>query len=107
MFVPEAEITHLGGQSARQMPARNRLMMLESMFAFFRKHRGRFETAMFSIVFKPAVILRDVCHIAIGLAAYVYGLVTLDARRRGKSSMKIRNAARFLTIYLYRFLFKM
>jgi len=107
VFVPDAEITHLGGQSARQMPARNRLMMLESMFAFFRKHRGRFETAMFSIVFKPAVILRDVCHIVIGLAAYVFGLVTLDARRREKSSLKIRNAARFLTIYSYRFLFRM
>jgi hypothetical protein len=77
------------------------------MFAFFRKHRGRFETAVFSIIFKPAVILRDVCHVVIGPAAYVFGLVTLDARRREKSSLKIKNAARFLTIYSYRFLFRM
>jgi GT2 family glycosyltransferase len=107
VFVPEATITHLGGRSAEQMPAARRAMMFASMLAFFRKHRGRFETTVFGMVFKPAVILRDVCRIAIGLAAYVYGLLTLDARRREKSSSKIRNTAGFLTVYLYRFLFKM
>jgi GT2 family glycosyltransferase len=96
VFVPEATITHLGGRSAGQVPAARRVMRFASMFAFFRKHRGRFEAAMFSIVFKPGVIAADVCRFTAGLFAYLYALTTLDAERRDKSLTRIRNAAAWL-----------
>lgn len=97
VFVPEATITHLGGRSAGQVPAARRAMMFASMLAFFRKHRGGFRTAVFSLVFKPGVIAADVCRFTAGLFAYLYALTTLDAERRDKSLNRIRNAAAWLT----------
>jgi len=58
VYLPEAVVTHIGGSSSRQMPLKARLMALTSLRHFFRKHRGRWATFLFQLVFEPALLLR-------------------------------------------------
>jgi len=105
-FIPKAVITHLGGQSASQIPVRTRIMMLKSLLIFFRKHRGKFSTGIFNCVFKPAVILRDICNIASGSITYIFATVVLNKRQRKKSAAKIKNSALLIGKYSWQLLFR-
>ena len=105
-FIPKAVITHLGGQSAGQIPVRTRIMMVKSLLIFFRKHRGKFSTGIFNCVFKPAVILRDICNIASGSITYIFATVVLNKRQRKKSAAKIKNSALLLGKYSWQLLFR-
>ena len=107
VFTPEAKITHLGGKSSGQMPVRKRIMMLTSLLKFFRKHRGKYVTAVFNCLFKPSVILRDICDAAAASMAYLYGLIAMDKGRRRKSAAKISNSLKLVCIYSWQILFKM
>ena len=107
MFVPDAAIIHLGGQSTRQIYVEARIMMLTSLLIFFRKHKGIFFTAIFNCVFKPSFILRDIYNIATDSLKYIFATLALDKRRREKSSAKVKNSAILLIKYSWRLLFKM
>lgn len=107
VFMPQAAVTHLGGHSAEQVPVEKRVMMLKSLLGFFRKHRGKFSTGLFNCVFKPAVILRDICNIASNTVVYIWAVAVLNKRKRQKSAMKIRHSAVFLAKYWWWLLFKM
>jgi GT2 family glycosyltransferase len=106
VFVPDSIITHIGGKSTEQVSARRRIMLYRSMFIFFRKHRGRFETLLFSLIFKPGVIIDHILNILSGTVAYLIFTLSLDQRRRLKARNKIRNSASFLGKYSFTFLFK-
>jgi GT2 family glycosyltransferase len=106
-FIPQATIMHLAGRSAEQVPAARRAMMLASMLAFFRKYRGGFKTAAFDIVFKPAVILAEMCRMFAGVGAFFYALISGNVKRKDKSLAKIRNSAAFLANHTWRLVFKM
>lgn len=106
VFVPEAVITHLGGQSAGRIPTKKRMMMLTSMLIFFRKHRGRFATVIFSCVFKPAVILLDITNIVVATVKYVFAAIILNSNKRKKSAAAIKNSAILLGKYSWRLLFR-
>ena len=105
-FIPTAVITHLGGQSSGQIPVRTRIRMLKSLLIFFRKHRGKFSTGIFNCIFKPAVILRDICNIASASVVYILATVVLNKRQREKSAVKIKNSAILLSKYSWQLLFK-
>jgi len=105
-FIPTAVVTHLGGQSSGQIPVRTRIRMLKSLLIFFRKHRGKFSTGIFNCVFKPAVILRDICNIATGSIVYILATVVLNKRQRQKSAAKIKNSAILLSKYSWQVLFR-
>ena len=107
VFVPEAVITHLGGRSASQISVMNHVLMLTSLLTFFRKHRGKLTTGVFSCVFKPAVILGNVCNIAVGTVTYIFATVTLNKRIRAKNAAKVKNSAILLGKYSLKLLFKM
>ena len=107
VFVPEAAITHLGGRSTGQIPVRKRIMAIASLLEFFRRHRGKFATGLFSCVFKPAIIVRDVIDVATGAVTYIFAVVTLDKKGRGKSAEKLKNSTILLLKYSWRLLFKM
>lgn len=107
VFLPKAMITHRGERSSEQIPVERRIMMLTSMIAFFRKHRGKFATGLFNILFKTAVILRNICHLVIGIVTYVIATVRLDSRRKKNAIEKINRCALLLSKYLWRLLFKM
>jgi len=101
VFLPNAVITHLGGRSSSQTPIR-RLMMLESMTSFFRKHRKGFTTGMFIIVFKIGIVLRNICHLLLNIFTFAIAAVIFDKTRisRAKGNMKLH--ALLLTKYLWR-----
>ncbi|MDT8302795.1 MAG: glycosyltransferase family 2 protein [Sedimentisphaerales bacterium] len=102
VYIPEAVITHLGGSSSAQIPVSKRIMVMTSLLKFFRKHRGIFATRLFSCVFKPAVILRDLIDIAAGTIKYVFSIVTADKKRRKKSAEKVKNSMILIRRYCSR-----
>lgn len=106
VFIPEATVTHLAGQSAAQIPVRKRIMMLESLLKFFRKHRGKLPTAVFNCLFKPAVILRDLCDILTNGLVYFLWAATMNEKKRRKSAAKVKNSL-LLGKYWGKLLFKM
>ncbi|MCF7954336.1 MAG: glycosyltransferase family 2 protein [Phycisphaerae bacterium] len=103
VFLPDAEITHLGGRSSSQVPLK-RIMTLTSLLAFFRKHRGRLSSESFAIIFKLAVILRNICHLVIGLFTLPVAWLRRDTERKQKAIEKIKLHALLLTRYLPRIL---
>lgn len=107
VFTPEAKITHLGGKSSGQMPVRRRIMMLTSLLKFFRKHRGKYITAVFNGVFKPAIILLNICDLIVGILSYIFSVVTINRRRREKSQAKVKASSILLRKYSWSLLFKM
>jgi GT2 family glycosyltransferase len=100
VFLPDAVITHLGGRSSSQVPLR-RVMMLKSLISFFRKHRPRFEAELFAVVFKAGVILRNICHLIIGLFTFIIASVIFDQKRKKKAKEKIILHTLLLTKYLW------
>jgi GT2 family glycosyltransferase len=57
-FIPDAQIVHIGGASSQSLGRhKTDMMFYRSMFYYFRKHRGKFNTFLFSSIFKPAAIL--------------------------------------------------
>jgi len=106
VFVPEAVITHSGGRSASQISVMNHILMLTSLLTFFRKHRGKLATGLFSCVFKPAVILGNVCNIAVGTVTYIFATVTLNKRIRAKNAAKVKNSAILVGKYSWQILFR-
>jgi GT2 family glycosyltransferase len=103
VHIPEAVITHLGGSSSAQIPVNKRIIAMTSMLKFFRKHRGKFVTCIFSCIFKPAIILRDLIDILSGAIKYIFTMLTLDKQGRKKSAKKMRNSAILLWRYCHRF----
>ncbi len=101
VFLPDAVITHLGGRSSSQAPLK-RIMMLTSLLAFFRKHRGAFATCIFTIAFKFALILRNVCHLVIGIFTCIFAAAVMDRRRKENAVKKITLHLLLLSKYLWR-----
>jgi GT2 family glycosyltransferase len=107
VFIPDVVITHLGARSASQIPAKLRAMSLTSMFRYFRKHRGTCKTAIFALVFKPAVILRHIINLLAALPAYVIATLSMNSKRRQKATNKIKNSIIWLGKYSWALLFRM
>jgi GT2 family glycosyltransferase len=99
VFVPEALITHLGSRSSGQIPVRKRIMMLTSLLKFFRKHRGKSITAVFNCLFKPAIILRNICDIISGTFSYMFSVITINSKKRNRSAVKIKTSSVLLGKY--------
>ena len=102
VYIPQTVITHIGGGSSGQIPVSKRIMAMTSLLKFFRKHRGKFVTGIFSCVFKPAIILRDLINIVAGAIKYMFATVALDKQGRKKSVVKIRNSVILLCTYCRR-----
>jgi GT2 family glycosyltransferase len=107
VFVPEAVITHVGGRSTEQIHLKKRIMAITSLLKFFRKHRGKINTALFNCLFKPGIILRAFCEITAGAVSYILAVVTANHRWRQKSAGKVKDASILLGEYSLDVLFKM
>ena len=92
VFLPDAEVVHYGGRSARQAPGRE-MMVLRSMFAYFDKHAERGRTFLFRCVFKPAYLVTVLLRLPVeSLAA----LGQLLAGRRNRARRRLRVVRRIL-----------
>lgn len=106
IYVPGALITHTGGQSTSQISTRKRIILYKSMFIYMRKHRGRPATALFGLIFKPAVIIREILDLFTVAATFFISLLSFNRKRRLKSVRRLKNTANFFLKYFFIFLFK-
>ncbi len=106
VFVPEATITHLGGESSRQVPIPARVMMLDSLLGYFRKHRGQGVTRLFNCLFKPGVLAKWLCDLAVGATLYLTSWLTFDPARRRRGAALTRDSALLLARHSWWLLFK-
>lgn len=106
VYVPSATITHIGGLSSVQVSARKRIMLYKSLFIYFRKHKGKLQTSFFGLIFKPAVIIKDIFSVLASLIVYIFSVLVFDRNRQVKSLAKITNSTVFLARYSLQFLFK-
>lgn len=106
VFVPEAQITHLGGQSIKQIAAKKRIMTLRSLLILLRKHRGRLRMAIFTVIFKPSVILQDAVNLLITMATYLFAMLIFDREKRLESAEKVARTAYWLYKYSWQILFR-
>ena len=105
-FVPDVAITHLGGRSMNRMPVDRRVMTLRSMLTFLRKRHGRAKIAMFNLIFKPGVILLNLCDLGAGAVTYVLAALASDRKRRENGAAKASKAAQLLAGHSWQILFK-
>ena len=101
VFLPDAVITHLSGRSAKQIRLERRLMMLKSLMTFFRKHRNRFITEFFAVIFKFALILRNICHLTLGIILYVLSTTGLASGKKQHAIEKMRKCSLLLSKHLW------
>ncbi|MDD5134233.1 MAG: glycosyltransferase family 2 protein [Phycisphaerae bacterium] len=101
-FVPNAEIIHLGGQSAKSLGNhKTEMMFYRSMFYYFRKNRGKVNTFLFSLVFKPLAILYYLLEGGLNSISAIFP----SAKRRQKLA-RAKTASLFLIRFLPEFLFR-
>ena len=96
VFVPDSTIIHLGGQSTEQIPVRKQMMAFTSLIKFFRKHHGKYITAVFNCIFKPTILLRNLCDIVTSFFIYLFSIITVNQKRRNKSLIKLHNCLQFI-----------
>jgi len=93
-FVPGAEVTHVGGVSAKSGPAT--VYFFRSLFAYLRKHRGRAVGSLMAATLMAGMFLR---HMLLFPANALAGLLLLVLAQRTASARHIERAydsARFL-----------
>ncbi len=105
VFLPNIVVTHLGGRSMNRIPVDRRVMTLRSMLTFLRKRHGSFNIGMFNLIFKPGVILLNVCDLGIGAVTYALAALASDRKRREYGAAKVRKAAELLGGYSWQILF--
>ncbi len=106
VYVPESEITHLGGRSAGQIPADKRIMAMTSLLIFFKKRRGKIITGLFACIFKPALVIGDIIDISAGIIKYVFSLLIFNRKERRKSVGKIKKSVELLSKYSWLSLYR-
>jgi GT2 family glycosyltransferase len=99
VYLPTTVITHLGGSSANQIPVDKHIMAMTSLVKFFRKHRGKFATGVFILIFKPAIVLKDFINIVTGSFAYIFATAVLNKKNRQKSAAKVKSSIALLSRY--------
>lgn len=88
-----------------RIPVDRRVMTMRSMLTFLRKRHGRFNIAVFNLLFKPGVILLNVIDLAIGSVTYALAALTCDRKRREYGAAKASKAAELLGRYSWQILF--
>jgi GT2 family glycosyltransferase len=98
MFVPDAQIVHLGGRSSGQVPVEKTVMAMTSLLRFFKKYRSPVGYTLFRWLFKTAFVLNEIGNLFIYAVIYTFGLVCLNSKIRGCSAEKLRYSANLLKL---------
>jgi len=106
VYTPTSIVTHIGGRSSIQVSAKKRMMVYSSLLTYLRKYRGRFATRMFSLIFKPAVIVKEISNVFSGTITFLVSILLCNRGKWSKSLAKTKSSAIFLVRYSWRFLFK-
>ncbi len=104
-YVPVGKIIHLeGASSSKVRSSRLKLIFFRSLFYYFRKHHGKGQTFLFSLAFKPGVLLYELVQgLKFGLAA-LWGLIRNDKKATENNLKKARSCLGFLFVQGPKFL---
>ena len=103
IFYPVPKIVHLGGQSAKQIPAKVRFMMLRSLVLFMKKHHGDIKGRSLIFFFKIGVFTRQFFEMTIYLIASVFSLARPQVLK--KNFLRAKSCFLFLIRHYIPFLF--
>ena len=103
IFYPESQIIHLGGQSAKQIPAKVKFMTLRSLVLFMKKHNPTFVGHLLIFLFKIGVFARQLFEMVIYLIASLFSV--MQSERLRKCYLRSRSCFVFLIKYYVGFLF--
>lgn len=106
VYVPKSKITHIGGCSSGHIPVEKRIMALTSLLKFFKKHRGKYLTGLYSFIFKPALVFRDIIEVISNSVQYVFWTLIFKKDERVKSAKKIKKTIELLSKYSWLNLFR-
>ncbi|MBN1456799.1 MAG: glycosyltransferase family 2 protein [Sedimentisphaerales bacterium] len=97
-FVPTGKITHLGGGSSTFEGAHKfRALYFKSLLYYFRKHKGRMKTALFSLIFKPGVFLYMICEIPKEAILYLIDVIaSVNTNKKQRRITHIKEYTAFL-----------
>jgi GT2 family glycosyltransferase len=98
MFVPDTEIVHLAGRSSGQVPVEKTIMAMTSLLNFFKKHRSRFSSTLFSWLFKSAFVASEIIQLLIYAIACAFGTIFFISPIRRYATDKLRHSAGLLKI---------
>jgi len=103
--VPQAVITHLGGESRRQHPE-IRLIIQRSLMRYFLKYEGPIKTTLFKFVYKPLFVVSLLWDLGVDTLQMVkYETLRRDPLRRDKRMARVQGALYFFRKNLMEFLF--
>ena len=103
IFYPTAAIVHLGGRSAKQIPARVKFMMLKSLVLFMSKHHSSPTGHFLIFLFKIGVFTRQFFEMTIYFIASVFSLGR--PRLLKKNFLRSKSCFLFLIKHYIPFLF--
>jgi GT2 family glycosyltransferase len=107
-FIPDALITHLGGESRNQYPGGMTIIALNSLFRYLTKFEGPKRTFLFKFIFKPSYFLGLISDLFFdSLHLLRYKTVKSDPLKFKKRLTKIKQAFHFLRDDLMYFIFKL
>ena len=107
-FIPDAVITHAGGESRRQNPGDLVIIGQNSLMRYFTKFEGPRKTFLFKIFYKPLFMIRILFDLILDfLSLLKYKTVRRDPRKSKRRATKIRGIFHFLRRDLGSFLFKL
>lgn len=104
VYNPSAELIHLGGQSSKQIQARKRFMMLNSLVLYLQKHTPGFQSRVLSGLFKAGVLLQYLFEWIGYYAGYRFSIMLNKNKRTSKCAVRYKAAHEFLSVYYLKFL---
>jgi len=105
VYLPHSKITHLGGKSSDQIPAKKQILAMCSMLCYFKKHSTKTSFILFSIVFKILFVLRNIVELVLSCLEYLF-FTLINADKKNKALKKIKRYGLLNTIYLGDIVFK-
>jgi hypothetical protein len=105
VYYPGARLIHLGGKSAKQIPASARFMMLRSLLLYFHKSTPPASYMPLSILFKIGVLSRQLYELIVFFVGLQICRLTANTQRAAKCSVRYKSALDFLLKFYLKFLF--
>lgn len=105
VYYPGSQLIHLGGKSAKQIPAKTRFMMLRSLLLYFHKNSSTLSYIPLSVLFKIGVLSRQLYELIVFFVGFQACRLTANTPRAAKCSVRYKSASDFLLKYYLKFLF--
>ena len=102
VFFPESAIIHLGGSSAKQIPAKVKFMVLKSLVLFMHKHHGGMRVKIYLMLFKLGVFTRQFFEMVLYSFAFLFSFYWPSFGK--KNYLRVKSSFLFLVKYYIRLL---